>query len=68
MIISPLSIKRTQFNSVSKLMSEYGTTFHNEKGGDLMHKMLLEGRLILKNCNNKNYPKSIWSNIVSRLA
>ncbi|WP_260193453.1 AbiH family protein [Lactiplantibacillus plantarum] len=41
-------IKRTQFNSVSKLMSEYGTTFHSEKGGNLMHKMLLEGRLILK--------------------
>lgn len=29
-------------------MSEYGTTFHNEKGKNLMHKMLLEGRLILK--------------------
>ncbi|KRL32801.1 hypothetical protein FD20_GL002221 [Liquorilactobacillus uvarum DSM 19971] len=42
-------IKRAQFNSVSKLMSEYGTTFHNEKGENLMHKMLLEGRLILKN-------------------
>nr|WP_302051262.1 AbiH family protein [Lactobacillus helveticus] len=41
-------IKRTQFNSVSKLMSEYGTTFHSEKGENLMHKMLLEGRLILK--------------------
>ena len=41
-------IKRTQFNSVSKLMSEYGITFHSEKGGNLMHKMLLEGRLILK--------------------
>ncbi len=41
-------IKRNQFNSVSKLMSEYGTTFHNEKGKNLMHKMLLEGRLILK--------------------
>ena len=41
-------IKRNQFNSVSKLMSEYGTTFHNEKGGNLMHKLLLEGRLILK--------------------
>ncbi|WP_259693467.1 bacteriophage abortive infection AbiH family protein [Lactobacillus helveticus] len=41
-------IKRNQFNSVSKLMYEYGTTFHNEKGKNLMHKMLLEGRLILK--------------------
>lgn len=42
-------IKRTQFNSVSKLISEYGATFHNEKGENLMHKMLLEGRLILRN-------------------
>ena len=41
-------IKRVQFNAVSKLMAEYGMTFHNEKGKNLMHKVLLEGRLILK--------------------
>ena len=41
-------IKRTQFNSVSRLINQYGSTFHNEKGENLMHKMLLEGRLILK--------------------
>lgn len=41
-------IRRTQFHSVTKLISKYGTTFHNEKGENLMHKLLLEGRLILK--------------------
>jgi hypothetical protein len=42
------NIKRTQFNSVSRLINQYGSTFHNEKGENLMHKMLLENRLILK--------------------
>ncbi|MFT8407188.1 MULTISPECIES: hypothetical protein [Lactobacillaceae] len=28
--------KRAQFNSVSKLMPAYGTTFHNEKGENLI--------------------------------
>lgn len=41
-------IRRKQFNSVSRLISEYGDTFHTEKGKNLMHKMLLEGRLIIK--------------------
>ncbi|WP_076657699.1 AbiH family protein [Lactiplantibacillus plantarum] len=41
-------IQRAQFDSVSRLINEYGTTFHNEKGKNLMHKMLLESRLILK--------------------
>lgn len=44
-------IKRTQFNSVSRLINQYGSTFHNEKGENLMHKMLLEGRLLLKEVN-----------------
>lgn len=42
-------IKQEQFNSVSKLISKYGATFHNEKGENLTHKMLLEGRLLLIN-------------------
>lgn len=43
-----LEIKRNVFNSVSKLLATYGDTFHNEKGKNLMHKLLLEGRLLIK--------------------
>lgn len=43
-----LEIKSNVFNSVSKLLATYGDTFHNEKGKNLMHKLLLEGRLLIK--------------------
>ena len=42
-----LEIKSKVFNSVSKLLATYGE-FHNEKGKNLMHKLLLEGRLLIK--------------------
>jgi len=41
-------IKRNQFDAVSHLLDEYGRTLGNPKGENLMHKLLLEGRLILK--------------------
>ncbi|WP_161017157.1 AbiH family protein [Lactiplantibacillus plantarum] len=43
-----LEIKSNVFNSVSKLLATYGDTFHNEKGKNLMHKLLLEGRLLIE--------------------
>lgn len=34
-----------EYMKTSKLLNQYGNTFHNEKGKNLMHKLLLEDRI-----------------------
>ena len=45
-------ITKTQFDSIRKLLIEYGTTLDNkDHGKNLLHKLLLEDRLIIKELN-----------------
>lgn len=37
-----------QFKAVSKLLDTYGATFGDREGNNLLHKLLLEGRLLVK--------------------
>ena len=47
------TITRTQFDSIRNLLIEYGTTLDNkDHGKNLLHKLLLEDRLIIKELNH----------------
>lgn len=47
------TITKTQFDSIRKLLIEYGTTLDNkDHGKNLLHKLLLEDRLIIKELNH----------------
>lgn len=41
-------ILREQYNRVATMLNIYGDSFNNEKGKNLMHKLLLEGRILFK--------------------
>jgi len=45
--------QQEQFEAVSQLIEDYGKTLESGKGKNLLHKMLLEGRVVIRDVDSK---------------